>query len=208
MTEGSPSTPPLPPWLQGGGGASHAGGGGRTSGRGGGDILRRLAGPALFLAGLAAGWLLHAPRPAPPPAPPPVAEVPRCPEAPPCTAPGPAATHAHAAHPHAKAPPKGLVPLPAEGASEESRRDALRAFAQQKADDLRGCLEEPGRGPLHRVGAALEIDARGSVAAVQILGGEGADRTLDSCYAARLRAWRFPEALLQGDERLLVNFVL
>jgi hypothetical protein len=125
-----------------------------------------------------------------------------------CVPAAPSAPHAHATHPHAKATPKGLVPLPAEGASEESRRDALRAFAQQKADDLRGCLDAPGRGPLHRVGAALEIDARGSVAAVQILGGEGPDRALDSCYAARLRAWRFPEALLQGDERLLVNFVL
>ena len=53
-----------------------------------------------------------------------------------------------------------------------------------------------------------EIDSHGAVAAVQILGGEGSSRELDSCYSARLRSWRFPQALLQGDERLLVNFVL
>jgi hypothetical protein len=59
------------------------------------------------------------------------------------------------------------------------------------------------------VGAALEIDSHGTVAAVQILGGDtGSSRALDSCYSARLRSWRFPQALLQGDQRLLVNFVL
>ena len=105
--------------------------------------------------------------------------------------------------------PLALHPLPSERpATEEDRREALRAFAQAKASDLRDCLGDPGRGPLRRVGAALEIDSHGSVAAVQILGGEGSSRELDSCYSARLRSWRFPQALLQGDERLLVNFVL
>jgi hypothetical protein len=92
--------------------------------------------------------------------------------------------------------------------TDEDRRDALRVFAQKKAGELRGCLGDPGRGPLRRIGAALEIDAHGAVAAVQILGGDGTSRELESCYSAHLRAWRFPQALLQGDERLLVNFVL
>jgi hypothetical protein len=105
--------------------------------------------------------------------------------------------------------PLTLHPLPAEaGVTDENRREALRAFAQHKASDLRGCLGDPGRGPLRRVGAALEIDAHGAVAAVQILGGDTGSRELESCYSAHLRTWRFPQALLQGDERLLVNFVL
>jgi len=45
------------------------------------------------------------------------------------------------------------------------------------------------------------------VAAVQILDA-GADAGATACYAERLRAWRFPAALLRGQERLLVNFVL
>jgi hypothetical protein len=192
--------------VAGGPFVSAGGDGGRGSR---GEGLRRLAGPALFLAGLAAGWLLHAPKPPPLTPAPPVAEAPACPARVVCGGDATGPAHARVApHQHAKAAPKTLVALPAEGASEGSRRDALRAFAQQKADELRTCLGAPARGPLHRVGAALEIDARGAVAAVQILGGEGADRALDSCYAERLKSWRFPEALLQGDERLLVNFVL
>jgi hypothetical protein len=101
-----------------------------------------------------------------------------------------------------------LVPLPSEqAAAEQTRLQALRAFAQEKADDLRSCVKQPGAGPQRRVGAALEIDARGVVAAVQILGSHDSNRTLETCYAGRLRRWRFPKELLDGDERLLVNFV-
>jgi len=137
----------------------------------------------------------------------------RCPAATPCASePAGAPGATHAGRPRGKGPakPLDLHALPAEGpASDENRREALRAFAQQKAGDLRSCLTEPGRGPLRRVGAALEIDSHGTVAAVQILGGDtAATRALDSCYSAHLRTWRFPQALLQGDQRLLVNFVL
>jgi hypothetical protein len=167
----------------------------------------------LLVAG-AAGWWLHAWRhPAVPALPAPVvAEVLRCPAATPCgLEPGPASGGSHAGRARARTPakPLDLHALPAEGpASDENRREALRAFAQQKAGDLRSCLVEPGRGPLRRVGAALEIDSHGMVAAVQILGGDNGTRALDSCYSAHLRTWRFPQALLQGDQRLLVNFVL
>src|SRR5689334_14890909 len=109
MAEGSHSTPPLPPWLRGGRGVASgpfvSGGAGSGDGGGGGsrgEVLRRLAGPALFLAGLAAGWLLHAPKPPPLTPPPPVAEAPTCPPQAPCGDPGPA--HARIApHPRAKA---------------------------------------------------------------------------------------------------------
>ena len=204
---GSPQ--PLPPWLRGG----------RENRPPRAGSLGWLRAPGLVLAGVALGWLIPGwkatPAPAalaaaPTPASPPVA----CPAPPPCTAqsgnPGGAASP-HLPHAHSKPASRAMAlhPLPAETApTAENRRDALRAFAQQKADDLRGCLGAPGRGPLRRVGAALEIDSHGTVAAVQILGGDTGNRELESCYSAHLRAWRFPETLLQGDERLLVNFVL
>lgn len=200
----SPSSAPLPPWLTGG-----AVRGTRRRG----PRVGALRIPALVLVAGVAGWMLHAWRhPALPPLRPPVvAEVLRCPDATPCAAEpasGPAGTHA--GRPRVKTSrPLDLHALPAEGpASDENRREALRAFAQQKAIDLRSCLGEPGRGPLRRIGAALEIDSHGTVAAVQILGGDNGTRALDSCYSAHLRTWRFPQALLQGDQRLLVNFVL
>jgi hypothetical protein len=199
---------PLPPWLTRGGGRP-------TRPRGPGGSLRWMRGPALLLAAGALGWLLHAwrypPTPAAAPPAPPVAQV-ACPAQLPCvTEIATPAAHSPSAHGRGKPAPRALAlrPLPDEtGSSAENRRDALRAYAQHKANDLRGCLGDPGRGPLRRVGAALEIDAHGVVAAVQILGGDGANRALESCYSAHLRTWRFPQALLQGDERLLVNFVL
>jgi len=199
---GGPNAP-LPPWLRNG-----------RSGpaRSGGFSPAVLRGPALLIAGGVIGWFLHvwqtpAPAPVPPPA---VAAAPQCPDPVPCGAGTPASAPAHATKPTKKVPhPLALHPLPSEHpATEEDRREALRKFAQAKSSDLRDCLGDPGRGPLRRVGAALEIDSHGSVAAVQILGGENSSRELDSCYSARLRSWRFPQALLQGDERLLVNFVL
>jgi hypothetical protein len=209
MAAGSGSPAPLPPWLQQGRQ------GGRPPPDGGGFSPRALRGPGLVLAGAVLGWLLHAWRqPAPPPAPPPVAAVEPliCPPAFPCSAEArsePASPHPARAHAKTPTRPLALHPLPNEGPmTDENRREALRAFAQQRASDLRNCLGAPERGPLRRVGAALEIDAHGAVAAVQILGGEGGSREVEHCYSTRLRAWRFPQALLQGDERLLVNFVL
>jgi hypothetical protein len=203
-TPDAPGAPaPLPPWLTGAGAA-------RGSSR---PPLRALRAPALVLAGGMLGWMLHAwrePAPVPPP-PAPVVQAPVCPDLAPCGGGGPASAAAGpSGHARTKTPlrPLSLHPLPAEGASEDTRREALRAFAEQKAGDLRSCLQGPARGPLRRVGAALEIDAHGTVAAVQILGGDTGSRALESCYSARLRSWRFPQALLQGDQRLLVNFVL
>ncbi len=194
---------PLPPWLKNG----------RQPSRSGAFSPAAWRGPALLVAGALVGWFARGWQTPPPAAPPPapIAEAPQCPAPVPCRAETAGAPPAHAAHPPAKKAPHPLAlhDLPVEKpASEENRREALRAFAQAKASDLRDCLGDPGRGPLRRVGAALEIDSHGAVAAVQILGGEGSSRELDSCYSARLRAWRFPQALLQGDERLLVNFVL
>jgi hypothetical protein len=204
----SGSMQPLPPWLKGG----------QPSRSRSGTSLGWLRGPALVLVGGALGWMLHAWRqpsaPLASPAAPDVVAV-QAPAACPAPLPCVAAVAASPLHPipHTKgkvaARPAALNPLPADDApTAENRREALRAFAQQKASDLRGCLGDPGRGPLRRVGAALEIDGHGMVAAVQILGGDSGSRALESCYSAHLRTWRFPQALLQGDERLLVNFVL
>ena len=198
---GGPNAP-LPPWLKNG----------RQAARSSGFSPAALRVPALLIAGAIIGWFARSwQTPPPAPAPPPVvAAAPQCPATVPCRADTPAAP-AHAGHLPAKkvAHPLALHPLPSEHpATEQDRREALRAFAQARASDLRDCLGDPNRGPLRRVGAALEIDSHGAVAAVQILGGEGSSRELDSCYSARLRSWRFPQALLQGDERLLVNFVL
>ena len=43
---------------------------------------------------------------------------------------------------------------------------------------------------------------------VQILGAEGSTKDVRRCYSKRLKRWRFPETLLRGEEKLLVNFVL
>jgi len=201
-SNGGPNAP-LPPWLRNGG---------SRPARNGGFSPAALRGPALLIAGALIGWFARSwQTPAPAPAAPPVvAAAPQCPSPVPCRGEA-SSTPANATRPVSKKAPHPLAlhPLPSERpASEEDRREALRAFARAKASDLRDCLGDPGRGPLRRVGAALEIDSHGSVAAVQILGGEGSSRELDSCYSARLRSWRFPQALLQGDERLLVNFVL
>jgi hypothetical protein len=162
--------------------------------------------------GAVIGWVLHALRAAPPPAvaSPPPQPPPACPAAPPCGEPAPATKGpARAVVKKHVATPLALVPLPAEGPTpEQKRREQLRAYAEEKAGELRACLAQPSRGPLRRVGVALEIDGRGAVAAVQILGGDGTEPALASCYASRLRSWVFPTALLDGPERLLVNFVL
>jgi hypothetical protein len=101
-----------------------------------------------------------------------------------------------------------MSPLPPDAVPEElKRREDLRAFAAAHADDLKACASTPNRGPLRRVGAALVIDATGNVAAVQILGANS-ESAATACYAERLRRWKFPSALLRGQERLLVNFVL
>jgi hypothetical protein len=190
MPAGPGSPAPLPPWLDQG----------RRPPKGGGLSPRALRGPGLVLAGAVLGWMLHAWRqPAPPPAPPPVAAVQAtaCPTPLPCSAEGrsqPAASHPARAHAKAPARPLALHPLPnEEPMTDENRREALRAFAQQRAGDLRNCLGAPERGPLRRVGAALEIDAHGAVAAVQILGGEGgsrdgerSSRDVEHCYSAHL----------------------
>ena len=102
-----------------------------------------------------------------------------------------------------------LQPLPERTALDDgARAAALRAFAEKKAPELRDCLPEPDRGPPLKLGAAFEIDAGGAVDVVQILGADGAPKEVRRCYAKRLKRWRFPEDLLRGEEKLLVNFVL
>jgi len=198
----------LPPWLR----PPAARAGTRRRGRGGSIAALGLA---LFAAGGGLGYLLglrRAPHPALPPqltCPPAVA----CAEPPPAPPHAPAAVrtaparprHAQAAHPA----PAALVPLPDGKPMDETQRtQALRAFATKRAPELRDCLDDPDQGPPVELGAAFEIKANGAVDLVQILGADTAPREVRHCYASRLKKWRFPEELLRGEEKLLVNFVL
>ena len=198
-----PNRSDLPPWL-------------RHGARPGAPATRRRAASAaafalvVFAAGGLTGYLV-AGRQAPTaaqPAPPPV-----CPAAVAC-APAPAAAPArhHAAVPaskRSKPVAKTLAPLPdSKPMDEGARTQALRAFAEKRAPELRDCLAEPDRGPPMKLGAAFEIGSDGAVDYVQILGADGSAKDVKRCYSNRLKRWRFPEELLRGEEKLLVNFVL
>ena len=107
------------------------------------------------------------------------------------------------------ATPTSLVPLPGRKPLDDGERTrALRAFAAKRAPELRDCLDEPDQGPPLELGAAFEIAANGAVDLVQILGADGAPKEVRRCYTSHLKKWRFPEELLRGEEKLLVNFVL
>jgi hypothetical protein len=199
----------LPAWLrQSGGGAPSRRGGGRWRGPG----LAALA-ILLFGGGGGAGYLLALRRAVPQVTTPP----PVCPPAVACIAPPPSvgggggSSGAHLAR-HGKAgrpAPVALLPLPAGKPLEEGERTkALRAFAAERAPELRECRDDPDRGPPLELGAAFEIGANGAVEVVQILGADGAAREVRHCYSSHLKKWRFPAELLRGEEKLLVNFVL
>ena len=204
-----PPSTDLPAWLRQGGSARGAPGGGRSSG----GRSARLAALAILLlaAGGGAGYLLGSRRapPAEPPPPAPVCPPPvACADPPGHAAATPALVHA-AHHKPAHPTPAALVPLPDRKPLEEGERTkALRAFATQRAPELRDCLDDPDRGPPRELGAAFEIAANGVVDLVQILGAEGAPRDVRRCYTNHLKKWRFPEELLRGEEKLLINFVL
>ncbi len=147
------------------------------------------------------------PAPVPPPVCPPVVACAE-PPAPPHLADRPTAPvprHGKPAHPA----PAALVPLPDRKPMDETQRTlALRAFAAKRAPELRDCLDDGVQGPPVQLGAAFEIGANGAVDIVQILGADAAPRDVRRCYASHLKKWRFPEDLLRGEEKLLVNFVL
>src|SRR4051794_16762130 len=199
-----PPSADLPSWLR------HSGGGAPTGRRGDG----RRRGPALaalavllFAGGGAAGYFVALRRAVPPvPSPQPL-----CPPAVACVAPPAAAVGGggssgagHVAR-HVKpgrAMPAALLPLPAGKPMEEGERTkALRAFAAQRAPELRECLDDPDRGPPLELGAAFEIGANGAVELVQILGADGAARDVRHCYSSHLKKWRFPTELLRGEEK-------
>jgi len=199
----------LPAWLRhSGGGAPNRRGGGRSRGP-------KLAALAILLlgAGGGAGYLLALRRAVSPAATTPAV----CPPAVACVATpaasgGGGAIGASRVARHGKAgraAPAALLPLPAGKPMEEGERTkALRAFAAERAPELRDCLDDPDRGPPLELGAAFEIGANGAVELVQILGADGAPREVRHCYSSHLKKWRFPTELLRGEEKLLVNFVL
>ena len=200
----------LPAWLRhSGGGPPSRRGGGRSRG----PALAALA-ALLLAAGGGAGYLLALRRAVPPVQT--AAAV--CPPVVACVAPpaagsgGGGATGGSRIARHAKAghgAPAALMPLPSGKPLEEGERTkALRAFAAERAPELRECLDDPDRGPPQELGAAFEIGANGAVELVQILGADGAPREVRHCYSAHLKKWRFPTELLRGEEKLLVNFVL
>jgi hypothetical protein len=160
-----------------------------------------------------AGYLLALRRSVrPPAAPPPICPAAVACIAPPAAAGGGGSTGAARVARHGKpgrAAAAALMPLPAGKPLEEGERTkALRAFAAERAPELRECLDDPDRGPPLELGAAFEIGANGAVELVQILGADGAAREVRHCYSSHLKKWRFPTELLRGEEKLLVNFVL
>jgi hypothetical protein len=196
----------LPPWLRG---AGARGGAARPTGNRRGLAAALLA-LLVFGAGAGAGFLFANRHP-------PVAATtpPACPPTPACAP--ERAGPAHAAAPtrpapaprHAKLVAAALKPLPERKPLDDGERTlALRAFAEKKGPELRDCLDEPDHGPPLKLGAALEIGANGSVDFVQIIGADGSSKEIRRCYASHLKRWRFPEELLRGEEKLLVNFVL
>ena len=203
-----PPSTDLPVWLQRSGSGRRR----RDGGRGRGAAMTALA-LLLFAAGGGAGYLVALRRAAPPPAAPP----PVCPPTVACLSSaastgGGGSTGAARLARHAKAgraAPAALVPLPVGKPLEEGERTkALRAFAAERAPELRDCLDDPDRGPPQELGAAFEIGANGAVELVQILGADAASREVRHCYSSHLKKWRFPTELLRGEEKLLVNFVL
>ena len=201
-----PSSSELPPWLRRTGAAAPRGG---KKGR---AASAAAFGLMLVAAGAGAGFLYGRRDQAVAAPPPPPAPV--CPPAVVCPSPGGGSGPAHARVTSAgkrskPAPPAALSPLPERSPLDDgARTQALRAFAEKKAPELRECIAEPDRGPPLKLGAAFEIGSDGAVDFVQILGADGSPKDVRRCYANRLKHWRFPEELLRGDEKLLVNFVL
>jgi hypothetical protein len=196
-----PPSSDLPPWLRSAGAAPRG-----TKGRAAATAALALV---VFGAGAGAGFLYGrrdvavAPPPPPPACPPAVVGTP------------PPAPHgvAHArlapSSKHSKPAPAALTALPDRSPMDEGARTlALKAFAQKKGTELRDCVPEPDRGPTLKLGAAFEIGSDGAVDFVQILGADSSPKDVKRCYANRLKRWRFPEDLLRGEEKLLVNFVL
>ncbi len=198
----------LPPWLRAAAPRRRASDRARWA--------RRAAVALVLLAtGGGAGYVVGLRR-APPPVPAPAAV---CPPPVACAHPTVAPPHGMTNHAAAAAgarrakptatPPAALVPLPERKPMDDTQRtQALRAFASKRAPELRDCLDDPDQGPPVQLGAAFEIKANGAVDLVQILGADSAPREVRRCYASRLKKWRFPEELLRGEEKLLVNFVL
>lgn len=199
-----PTRSDLPPWLRDG-----ARGGAPASRRGGAARAVVFA-LLVFAAGGLTGYLVAGRKPqaaAPPP------PAPACPAPVACTpTPAPLPARHHATVPavkRSKPVAKSLTPLPdSKPIDEGARTQALRAFAEKRGPELRDCLAEPDRGPPLKLGAAFEIGSDGAVDFVQLLGADGSPKEVRRCYSARLKRWRFPEELLHGEAKLLVNFVL
>ena len=203
-----PPSTDLPVWLQRSGSGRRR----RDGGRGRGAAMTALA-LLLFAAGGGAGYLVALRRAAPPPAAPP----PVCPPAVACLSPAPStggggSTGAARLARHAKAgraAPAALVPLPAGKPLEEGERTkALRAFAAERAPELRDCLDDPDRGrrrssvPPSRSAPTAPSSWCRSWALTPRLARSG------TATAVTSRSGGFPTELLRGEEKLLVNFVL
>jgi hypothetical protein len=197
-----PPSSDLPPWLRNAGAPAR-----RTQRRAASTAVFALL---LFGAGVGAGFLF-ARRGVAVATPPPPAPV--CPPVAVCPPPAPTGA-AHAARTaqatkRKPAAPKALAPLPEQTPMDENARfQALREFANKKGPELKNCIAEPDHGPTLKLGVAFEIASDGAVDFVQILGADNSPKDVKRCYTSRMKQWRFPEELLRGEEKLLVNFVL
>ena len=114
-----------------------------------------------------------------------------------------------AASKRAKPTQKTLSPLP-------EQAGAGRGGAHAGAEGVR--RQERARAARLRPRARSRSDPQarrrvrdrsdGAVDFVQILGADGSPKDVKRCYVNHLKRWRFPEELLRGEEKLLVNFVL
>jgi hypothetical protein len=176
-----PPSTELPVWLRHAGAPRRHGGGGRQQGPGRGKGMIAALAVLLFAAGGGSGYLL-ASRPMPQVT---AAGVPPvCAPALDCVAPAArfgagGGTASPPSHVARRAKPANVPATP--------------------------LLPLPERKPLD---AAFEINANGAVELVQILGADAASTEVRRCYSSHLKKWRFPQALLRGEEKLLVNFVL
>ena len=193
----------LPPWLR-----RRA----RPRGAGGARLAPPRSALVLFAAGVGAGFL-YARRgdavAAPPPPPPQV-----CPPAssarPPAGGRRDRARARHAAIKRSKPAPAALSPLP-DTVTARRRQRGRRRCARSPKRRRPSCATaspNPTAAPRSSSGRRSRSVRTAPSTSCRSWARTDPPKDVKRCYANRLKHWRFPEELLRGEEKLLVNFVL